>query len=145
MSGIKNIILALLLGLLTGGIAGFYAKGKFVEASQVEVMKEQRQDDVQSVAQMQKDEAELQQSVRASRANIEVIRAEVKKHAIKAEGSHEVTQVTQVKVDCRNAPIGSDLVGLLNDARADTPVDPATGSNGEGATTAEADIERNRR
>lgn len=142
MSGIKNIILALLLGLLTGGIAGFYARGKFVEASQVEVMKEQRQDDVQSVAQMQKDEAELQQSVRASRANIEVIRAEVKKHAIKAEGSHEVTQV---KVDCRNAPIGSDLVGLLNDARADTPVDPATGSNGEGATTAEADIERNRR
>lgn len=138
----KNIVLALLFGLVVGLLSGFYVRGKFYEASQVEAMQEQREDDVRAVKEMQADESELQATIDAVDKRTAAIRESAHAYRViyKKADNHAQTQV-----DCSLAPIGDDLVGLLNSARAGTLADPATGGNAAGEAPAESEVEYHRR
>ncbi len=143
----RNLLIALLTGLLVGTSLGYYVKGRFVKADRVEHIVETRKTDVRSVVAMQKSEKVLQAKVESTRTNIDNIRKEVKRHEThvrvpakrsKANGTVDAGQVPESSGSNSSTSDGCQrvlndrTVGLLNAARADKPVDPASWLDGEG-------------
>lgn len=143
----RNLLIALLVGLLMGTSLGYYVKSRLVKADRVEHIVETRKTDVRSVVAMQKTEKVLQAKVESTKTNIDNIRKEVKRHEthvrVPAKRSKENGTVGsgQVSKDSEANSFASGscervlndrTVGLLNAARANKPFDPAPWLDGEG-------------
>lgn len=139
LSSLRNVILALLVGLLVGGFGGYYTKGKFTEADVVRRTVELRKADVVAVDQMQMAEKRLQENISSSEENVQKIRKEIKRHVpfvqtptAKPEVDAGAGKVVDLReAGCPERTLSVGVAGMLNAARAGRSFDPAAWSNAE--------------
>lgn len=122
ISEIKNIIVAVALSFLTGIGVGFYVKGEFAEADQVDQALDARHETAENVVESHEADKKLDAGVAKSNAEVQKIRTIVKTRIVKEKANETA---------CSNS-LDVGTVSLLNSARNGTPVDSAGVSDESG-------------
>lgn len=136
LSNIKNIVFAASVALAAGYIAGYYAKGQFVKADQLESVTEARHESAQNIQQSLETSLVTEQKVTDSTQQVAVIRKAV---AARVQPKvRETTNEANLRLSCPDSGLDVGTVRLLNSARAGAAFDPA--SLGDGASQAPSGI-----
>lgn len=135
---IRNTILALLAGLLIGGVAGFYTKGKFVKAEAHEKVAERRKEDANAFTDMQAQEAALQAHLDETRTNTDATLKWLDPKLRHQPGKEASAQACPDPIAGADLVLDARTVGLLNAARANKPFDPAAWGDAKGKAAAAA-------
>lgn len=118
-SNAKFILLALLIGLVIGGVTGWYEKSIRVSAAQTKVVIEARKDDAKAGAVAQDKQLALDDKKENNRVQIKYITKEIVKYV-----PQTITEVTHGN-DCPSSVLSVGAVRLLNAARSGEVVDPS--------------------
>lgn len=163
LPNLKNILLALFMGLLLGIVGGFYTKDKFFKAEQVERVVEVRKTDAENVKQVAQADAELGQ--RQEKKDEAVTQAKTQVARIEARAKHLSSTAPAKRPDetavCRADPqvpeqaesqdspdsgLSVAHVRMLNAARAgalDPGLEPSDGEIATSAAIARAEFLEN--
>jgi hypothetical protein len=121
IDNIKNILISSALCLVIGFCSGYYTKGKFFKAEQVDAQVEARHETASNIVESHNADVAIEAKVGADSANVSVIRAIVDRH-IKEKLDDSKTNSSK---DCKPFTLDAFTVGLLNDARSGSAVSAA--------------------
>lgn len=128
----KNIVMAWIIGFAVGFPAGFYTAGRFVKADQLEAVDQAQRGTAVGIRESLKESAALDRSLDMGAAQ----NAQIKKLVVRRVKSQKVKHENPVTCSAWTLDVGT--VGLLNSARAGTPIDAA--SLGDEASKAPSSI-----
>jgi hypothetical protein len=144
MLGIKNMLLALLIGLAVGGAGGFWGGWELAKAdiaeNQLEQVTEARKDDANAVADSQRETNAIASQVASNKANSTKAQREARRHVEQSNQPANISPATpegeSVRLVSGDEHLGVGLVCVLDAARTNgTPDCPAAGSDeARGAT-----------
>lgn len=124
---LKNIAIAIVLALVVGFTTGFYVKGKFVKADQIDAVTETQREITANIQQSLKTSIAVEEKVAASTQNMQTIRKQVAKRISKHQETISETQPeAQIFFNVRDRwTLDVGTVWLLNVARENVPFDTA--------------------
>lgn len=153
MLGIKNMLLALLIGLAVGGAGGFWGGWELAKAdiaeNQLEQVTEARKDDANAVADSQRETNAIAKQVASNQANSTTTQREARRHVERSnERANERAELKpatpegeSVRLVSGDEHLGVGLVCVLNAARTNRAPDcPAAGSDEAGGETPDATV-----
>lgn len=133
LANLQNILIAALIALVVGFGAGFYAKGKFVKAAQVDtVVKAQKQTTV-GIRDSVKKSNEIDADVKKSNAQVKIITKTVIQRVKEKEDAAPAT--------CPKFNFDFATASLLNSSRTGAAFDPTSISDEEGKAPTDLGIQ----
>jgi hypothetical protein len=150
MFGLKNILLALLVGLAIGGAGGFYGGWKMatsdIASNQLEQVTEARKDDANAVADSQRKTEVVTSQIADNKSKSSTAQREARRHVERPIASTEEHSTTAnegegVRLVSGDEHLGVGLGCVLNAARTNRAPDcPAPGSNEASGATPDATV-----
>ncbi|WKZ86368.1 hypothetical protein N5B55_05280 [Ralstonia pickettii] len=136
----KNLILALVAGLLIGGLAGYYTKGEFEQAKEATQLREDKKESAQAVVDSGAANHALEQKIETGAKTATVVQKAVAKQLakpVKRKDTHEEPIQCSLPAGDAALPFTVGTVRLLNAAREGVAVDAAAVSDGESEAPAD--------
>lgn len=140
----KNVILALVAGLLIGSAAGYYTKGQFVKAGEVGELRAEKKEDAKTVVESAADNHALEGRIETKNQTVTTIQKAVaqqlSKPAPAKEAIHDTPLQCTLPAGTAVLPFTVGTVRLLNFAREGTAVDATAVLDGEGQAPADLEV-----
>jgi hypothetical protein len=149
MLGIKNMLLALLIGLAVGGAGGFWGGWELAKAdiaeNQLEQVTEARKDDANAVADSQRETNAIASQVASNKANSTKAQREARRHVEQSNQPANISPATpegeSVRLVSGDEHLGVGLVCVLDAARTNRAPDcPTAGSDEASGATPDATV-----
>ncbi|PLC44588.1 hypothetical protein C0Q88_07870 [Ralstonia pickettii] len=136
----KNLMLALIAGLLVGGAAGYYTKGQFEMAKEATQLRADKKESARGVIASTAANHALEQKVDASDKAVTAVQKAVAKQLakpVKRKDAHEESAQCVLPAGDAALPFTVGTVRLLNAAREGVAVDAAAVVDGESQAPAD--------
>jgi hypothetical protein len=145
MLNVKNIIIALIVGMFVGLCAGFYVKAKFDQAAQVQVLSISQKNTAANIVQSQKTDTTLTTAIVGNDARIASIKTAIDSHFKGKQNDPPVqpsttaaTSVSCLSADDSGNYLDYSTVRMLNAAATASSLGSTASGNAKESITPQA-------